>query len=346
MFFVFLSFRIHFHYVLSYLFALFGVRTCVSILWHTSLLKNATFAWKNSEKPWFWRFLVSFMFLTWRHLWRHCDIIQGMIWIFWYQWTREGHSYPLVPHMFHRSVTEILRGAESTPSGCEMGQNNPALLGLNQLKEERKEVESRDWNYMIIVLGIFDHYVSLLTLNCQGAKQKSKIGIITDFNTSWTSDTKILPRRDLVCWKSIRWVLSTINDTTRIWCCFIMLYKVFKVVSNADITDGHSTSFEYCSIVFTCGSKCFTVVTIYRPYPSAKSAYTLECLWTNSSSLCRIWPCITKRDLVIAGDLNLHLNIHNDPSTQRFGELMTTLGHEQSVIGPNHTWCCYITRKW
>ena len=76
----FLSFRIHFYYVLSYLFGLFGVRTCVSILWHTSLLKNATFAWKNSEKPWFWRFLVIFVFLTWRHLWRH--VIQGMFWIF------------------------------------------------------------------------------------------------------------------------------------------------------------------------------------------------------------------------------------------------------------------------
>ena len=72
----FLCFRIHFHYVLSYLFGLFGVRTCVSILWHTSLLKNTTFTWKNSEKPWFWRFLVIFVFLTWRH----CDVIQGMFW--------------------------------------------------------------------------------------------------------------------------------------------------------------------------------------------------------------------------------------------------------------------------
>ena len=44
---VFFVFRIHFHYVLSYLFGLFGVTTCVSILWHTSLPKNATFAWKN-----------------------------------------------------------------------------------------------------------------------------------------------------------------------------------------------------------------------------------------------------------------------------------------------------------
>ena len=39
---VFFVFRMHFHYVLSYLFGLFGVRTCVSILWHTSLPKNAT----------------------------------------------------------------------------------------------------------------------------------------------------------------------------------------------------------------------------------------------------------------------------------------------------------------
>ena len=82
---VFFVFRIHFHYVLSYkfgLFLFFGVRTCVSILWHTSLSKNATFAWKNSEKPWFWRFLVIFVFLTWRHLWRHCGVIQGMFVLF------------------------------------------------------------------------------------------------------------------------------------------------------------------------------------------------------------------------------------------------------------------------
>ena len=81
-FFVFFCFRIHFHYVLSYFFGLLGVRACVSILWHTSLPQNATFAWKNSEKPWFWRFLAIFVFLTWRHLWRHCGVIQGMFVLF------------------------------------------------------------------------------------------------------------------------------------------------------------------------------------------------------------------------------------------------------------------------
>ena len=112
---VFFCFRIHFDYVLSYLFGLFGVRTCVSILWHTSLPKNATFAWKNSEKPWFWQFLVIFVFLT-CHLWRHCGVTQGMFVFFWYQWTREGHSYPLVPHTWcFVNRFRDLTGAESTP---------------------------------------------------------------------------------------------------------------------------------------------------------------------------------------------------------------------------------------
>ena len=132
-FFVFFCFRIHFHYVLSYLFGLFGVRTYVSILWHTSLPKNSNFAWKNSEKPWFWRFLVIFVFLTWRHLWRHCGVMQGMFVLFWYQWTREGHSYPLVPHTwcFVNLFPRSWGGAESAPPpGCEMGPKSPALLGL------------------------------------------------------------------------------------------------------------------------------------------------------------------------------------------------------------------------
>ena len=119
-------FRIHFHYVLSYL---FGVRTCVSILWLTSLPKNATFTWKDSEKPWFWRFLVIFVFLTWRHLWRHCGVIQGMFVLFWYQWTREGHSYPLVPHTWC-FANRFPRSWGGAPPGCEMDPKSPALLGL------------------------------------------------------------------------------------------------------------------------------------------------------------------------------------------------------------------------
>ena len=134
---VFFVFRIHFHYVLSYLFGLFGVRTCVSILWHTSLPKNATFAWQNSEKPWFWRYLVIFVFLTWRHLWRHCCVIQGIFVLFWYQWTREGHSYPLVPHNWC-FVNGFPRwgggGRNPPPTRLWDGSKKPVSFRVNMMK--------------------------------------------------------------------------------------------------------------------------------------------------------------------------------------------------------------------
>ena len=101
----FFVFRVHFHYVLSYLFGLFGVRTCVSILWHTSLPKNATLLEKIAKK--YWRTMILAIFGDFRvfdmtslmtSLWRHTRYVCTF---FWYQWTWEGHSYPLVPHTWY-----------------------------------------------------------------------------------------------------------------------------------------------------------------------------------------------------------------------------------------------------
>ena len=98
---VFLVFRIHFHYVLSYLFGLCGVRTCVSILWHTSLPKNATLLEKiakNHDFGDFWWFSCFWHDVTY-------DVTVASykvcLYFFWYQWTWEGHSYPLVPHTWY-----------------------------------------------------------------------------------------------------------------------------------------------------------------------------------------------------------------------------------------------------
>ena len=133
---VFFVFRIHFHYVLSYLFGLFGVRTCVSIVWHTSLPRNSTFAWKNCEKLWFWRFLV--ILAIFRVFWHDVtyDVTVASykvcLYFFWYQWTRKGHSYPLVPHTwcFVNRFPRYGGGGGIRPPGCEMGPKSPAFLGF------------------------------------------------------------------------------------------------------------------------------------------------------------------------------------------------------------------------
>ena len=65
---VFFVFRIHFHYMLYLIHLVYWSKNmCKHTLTHI-IAKNATFAWKNSEKPWFWRFLVIVVFLTWHHL--------------------------------------------------------------------------------------------------------------------------------------------------------------------------------------------------------------------------------------------------------------------------------------
>ena len=45
---------------------------------------------------------------------------------------------------------------------------------------------------------------------------------------------------------------------------------------------------------------------------------------------------IAKGDLVIVGDLNLHLDIQEDPDTQRFIDITEPLGLKQDVVGPTH----------
>ena len=66
---------------ISFIWFIWSKNMCKHTLTHI-IAKNATFAWKKGEKPWFWRFLVIFVFLTWRHLWRHCGVIQGMFVLF------------------------------------------------------------------------------------------------------------------------------------------------------------------------------------------------------------------------------------------------------------------------
>ena len=45
---------------------------------------------------------------------------------------------------------------------------------------------------------------------------------------------------------------------------------------------------------------------------------------------------IAKGDLVIVGDLNLHLDVLDDRDRQRFMELISSLGVEQLDVGPTH----------
>ncbi|XP_072016875.1 uncharacterized protein [Amphiura filiformis] len=108
-----------------------------------------------------------------------------------------------------------------------------------------------------------------------------------------------------------------------------------KVASKFDNRDRHMKTFEYCELVFTNGSKCFTLVNIYRPYPSPVNKLTTVMFLEEISQFLQ--DCsISKGDLVVVGDFNLHLDILDDPDTRKFNRLIESLGLIQSVVGPTH----------
>ena len=133
---VFFVFRIHFHYVLSYLFGLFGVRTCVSILWHTSLPKNTTLlekTAKNHDFGDFWWFSCFWHDVTY-------DVTVASYKVCLYFFGTNGLGRVIAIQEYHTlnvssiGFRDLVRGGGGIrpppPPGCEMGPKSPALLGL------------------------------------------------------------------------------------------------------------------------------------------------------------------------------------------------------------------------
>ena len=129
--------------------------------------------------------------------------------------------------------------------------------------------------------------ISLFSLNCQSAKSKAIHGIITDLVIE--HDIEIL---------AISETWLTDNESDHIYLKaptppgyelfnvprgggdphsgIAVLYKdSIKVVSKSSKLGGrYIRSFEGCEVIFSTGTKCFTLIVIYHPPPSVKNQLT------------------------------------------------------------------------
>jgi hypothetical protein len=78
-----------------------------------------------------------------------------------------------------------------------------------------------------------------------------------------------------------------------------------------------------------------TLVNIYRPYPSSKNRLTSGLFFEEFSQFLQDYA-ISKGELVLVGDLNVHLDVDEDSDTRKFVALIDSLGLTQSVVGPTH----------
>jgi exonuclease III len=189
--------------------------------------------------------------------------------------------------------------------------------------------------------------ISLYSLNCQGVKYKSTRGIITDLFVEHDIEIFALQETWLADDASHDFYVTGITppgyDIYNIprgrgdshGGVAVVFKKGMKIVFKSDNRDGLIKSFEYCDIVFTSGSKCFTLVNIYRPPPSSKNKLTTGMFFDEFSEFLQDYA-ISKGELDVVGDLNLHLDVLDDPDTRKFNQLMESLGLIQSVVGPTH----------
>ena len=70
-------------------------------------------------------------------------------------------------------------------------------------------------------------------------------------------------------------------------------------------------------------------------YPSPKSRLTSGLFFEEFAQFLEDYA-ISKGELVLVGDLNVHLDVDEDPDTRKFVPLIDSLGLTQSVVGPTH----------
>lgn len=126
-----------------------------------------------------------------------------------------------------------------------------------------------------------------------------------------------------------------------------LLYRdYFKV---AKVRNGEEKSFEYCELLVQASTSCkIRVVIVYRP-PYNENHRVSMGMFINEFSNYMDSIILSKEQLLILGDFNIHLDDSTNADTKIFIDLLESLGLEQHVKGPTHihghTLDLVITRK-
>ena len=108
-----------------------------------------------------------------------------------------------------------------------------------------------------------------------------------------------------------------------------------STLSLVSITAGERTSFEFAEYLVSSGTDKFRLVVVYRtPYsrvhPINVSTFIEEFADYMESTI------LTPEPLLITGDINIHVDIPNDPDALKFLDLLDSLGLVQHVKTPTH----------
>ena len=112
-----------------------------------------------------------------------------------------------------------------------------------------------------------------------------------------------------------------------------VLHKASMKIIKTDVYK--SDSFENMQIKFNTGSRCLDLITMYRPPHNQKNKLTTSQFFEEFSTFFQD-KVTGSGDLLMVGDLNFQLDKKADNTTQKFTDMLGSLGIEQHVNKPTH----------
>ena len=121
--------------------------------------------------------------------------------------------------------------------------------------------------------------------------------------------------------------------------CIIYKEELKLTVVDSSNRNKRYDQFEYldCSIRLTSDPRSsIRLVLVYRPQPTIKNGLKVKKFWQNWSSFLHSFND-QYHDLVIAGDLNFHLDDPTHPHTKRFNSIIKSFSLKQNIKQPTFT---------
>ena len=85
----------------------------------------------------------------------------------------------------------------------------------------------------------------------------------------------------------------------------------------------------------TINNTSFIIYVIYRPPPSQQNGYNVNCFLDEFAEFFSK-STVAKPEIIILGDVNIHLDVKSNTYTRRFIELLESNGIKQHVHEPTH----------
>ncbi len=92
---------------------------------------------------------------------------------------------------------------------------------------------------------------------------------------------------------------------------------------------------EFMEVMLTVWSKKLCLVTIYHPEVSQKNKYTMEDFYKEFSKFMTYYNII-KDEVIICGDINIHVNKPDDPNTRIFMDILSQFNLVQHINEQTH----------